>query len=185
MLKLYGGARTRANIVHWYLNELDVPHELVTVNLLSGENLTPEFLAINPMGKVPAIEDGDFKLWESGAILLYLADRHGKLGDTPEQRAEMMQWVIFSNATLTPLLFDQTQREQFMPRLMGPLNDTLGTQPFLTGQDLTVADVAVGASLLFLQLLMQVDFGAYPAVMAYLDRLTKRPAFQKVAATMS
>ncbi len=69
MLKLYGGARSRASIVHWYLEELKVPYEFVKLDMQAGEHLKPEYLAINPVGKVPAIVDGDFKLWESGAIL--------------------------------------------------------------------------------------------------------------------
>ncbi|MGB3240036.1 MAG: glutathione S-transferase N-terminal domain-containing protein [Geitlerinemataceae cyanobacterium] len=72
-LKLYGGARSRASIVQWYLDELEVPYEFVLLDMQAGTHLAPDFLEINPMGKVPAIEDGDFKLWESGAILLYIA----------------------------------------------------------------------------------------------------------------
>jgi len=65
----------------------------------AGAHTEPGFLAINPLGKVSAIVDGDFKLWESGAILLYLGEKYGK---TPslEQRAELSQWVLFANATL-------------------------------------------------------------------------------------
>lgn len=74
MLKLYGGARSRASIVQWYLEELGIPYEFVLLDMQAGEHLLPEFLAINPIGKVPAIADGNFTLWESGAILLYLAD---------------------------------------------------------------------------------------------------------------
>lgn len=76
MLKLYGGARSRASIVQWYLEELGVPYEFVMLDLQTGEHLKPEYLAINPVGKVPAIADGDFQLWESGAIFMkQLAER--------------------------------------------------------------------------------------------------------------
>ena len=68
-LKLYGGARTRDAMVRWYLQELAVSYEYVPLDIRAEEHLKPEFLAINPMGKLPAIVDGDFKLWESGAIL--------------------------------------------------------------------------------------------------------------------
>jgi glutathione S-transferase len=78
MIKLYGGTFSRASIVHWYLEELEIPYEFVKLDMKAGEHLKPEFLAINPMGKVPAIADGDFILWESGAILLYLADKYSK-----------------------------------------------------------------------------------------------------------
>lgn len=81
MLKLYGGARSRASIVRWYLEELSIPYEFVLLDMGAGEHQKPEYLEINPMGKVPAIADGDFKLWESGAILLYfmLTYLYGKL----------------------------------------------------------------------------------------------------------
>lgn len=69
MLKLYGGARSRASIVQWYLEELGEPYEFVLLDMQSGEHRQPDFLAINPFGKVPTIVDGDLKLWESGAIL--------------------------------------------------------------------------------------------------------------------
>lgn len=70
MLKLYGGARSRASIVQWYLEEIEIPYEFVMLKMEAGEHRQPEYLGINPMGKVPAIADGDFQLWESGAILL-------------------------------------------------------------------------------------------------------------------
>jgi glutathione S-transferase len=70
MLKLYGGGRSRASIVQWYLEEIAVPYEFILLDMAAGEHLQPEFLSINPMGKVPAIVEDDFQLWESGAILL-------------------------------------------------------------------------------------------------------------------
>nr|WP_330359425.1 glutathione S-transferase N-terminal domain-containing protein [Moorena bouillonii] len=76
-LKLYSGLRSRATIVQWYLEELGVPYEYILLDMKAGEHKQPEYLSINPMGKVPAIVDGDFKLWESGAILVYLANKYG------------------------------------------------------------------------------------------------------------
>jgi glutathione S-transferase len=67
--------------------------------------LQPEYLEINPIAKVPAIVDGDFKLWESGAILLYLAQKYGKMPWSLEQQAEIVQWVMFANASLGPGIF--------------------------------------------------------------------------------
>jgi len=86
MIKLYGGARSRASIVKWYLEELQTPYEFQLLDMSVGEHLQPDFLLINPFGKVPAIADGDFIVWESGAILLYLADKHQEV-KTIEERA--------------------------------------------------------------------------------------------------
>ncbi len=86
MLKLYGGTRTRASKVQWYLEELSIPYEFVLLDLAAGEHQKPEYLAINPMGKVPAIVDGDLKLWESGAILLYLAEKYAQAATSLEER---------------------------------------------------------------------------------------------------
>jgi len=79
MLKLYGSLFSRASIIKWYLEELNVPYEFVNLDMKAGEHLKPDFLAINPIGKVPAIVDGELKLWESGAILLYLAQKYSQV----------------------------------------------------------------------------------------------------------
>ncbi len=75
-LSLYGGVRTRTPIVQWYLEEIAVPYQYISLDIKQQEHRQPEFLEINPMGKLPAIVNGEFKLWESGAILLYLADKY-------------------------------------------------------------------------------------------------------------
>ncbi len=179
MLKLYGGARSRASIVQWYLEELAVPYEFVKLDMQAGEHRQPPYLAINPMGKVPAIVDGDFLLWESGAILLYLAEKYGKVKSSLEERSQLAQWVLFSNASLQPGIFVEASREREMPRLMTPLNEIFGRQPFLLGNEFTVADVSVGSTLAYIPMLLKLDLSAYPAVMNYMKQLSERPAFQK------
>lgn len=177
-LLLYGGPRTRSPLVQWYLEELDIPYQYVSLDIQAEEQRQPDFLSINPMGKVPAIVDGDFAVWESGAILLYLADKHGEIPDSIEDRAVINQWVIFANATLGPGLFREEQRAREMPRLLMPLNDIFEQQSFLLGSELSVADVAVGSYLYYAKVLLSLDFSDYPAVEAYLNRLSERPAFQ-------
>lgn len=177
-LLLYGGPRTRSPLVQWYLEELEIPYQYVSLDIQAGENREPDFLSINPTGKVPAIMDGDFKVWESGAILLYLADKHGEIPDSIEDRAVINQWVIFANATLSPGLFREEQREREMPILLTPLNDILEQQSFLLGSELSVADVAVGSYLYYAKVLLSLDFSDYPAVETYLDSISQRPAFQ-------
>ena len=182
MLKLYGGARSRATIVRWYLEELSIPYEFVLLDMQAGEHLQPEYLAINPFGKVPGIEYGDFHLWESGAILLYLSEKYAQVSLAREQRAEMTQWVIFANATLGPGIFVEASREREMPRLLGALNQILEHQSYLVGDQLTVADVAVGSMLWYIPFLLKLELSEYPAIVEYTQRLSARPAFKKAFA---
>jgi len=179
MLKLYGGAFSRASIVKWYLEELEIPYEFVLLDMKAGEHRSPEYLKINPIGKVPAIVDGDFQLWESGAILLYLNDKYGKTSLSPEERGILSQWVLFANATLGPGIFVEANREKELPRLLTPLNEIFQRQPFLLGNELTVADVAVGSILSYIPTLLKLDLSDYPAVVNYIKQISERPAFQK------
>jgi glutathione S-transferase len=179
MLKLYGGARSRASIVQWYLEELGIPYEFILLDLQAGEHRQPEYLAINPIGKVPAIIDGDFQLWESGAILFYLAQKYGNMPSSLEEQAKINQWIIFGNATLGPGIFVEASREREMPKLMTPLNQILAKQPFLLGDEFSVVDVAVGSILSYIPIMLKLDLSEYPAVVDYMKRLSERPAFQK------
>ncbi len=182
MLKLYGGARSRASIVQWYLEELGVPYEFIMLDMQAGEHRQPAFLAINPTGKVPAIVDGDFQLWESGAILFYLAQKYGNMPPSIEEQAKINQWILFGNATLGPGIFVEANREREMPKLMTALNQLLEKQPFVLGDEFSVADVAVGSILAYIPLMLKLDLSDYPAVVDYTKRLAERPAFQKAMA---
>lgn len=179
MLKLYGSSRSRASIVQWYLEEINIPYEFVTVDLQAGENKQPEYLAINPIGKVPAIVDDGVKVWETGAILLYLAEKYGQMTTDLGKKAEIYQWVLFSNSTLGTGIFIEANREKETPRLLNPLNDILSRQSFLMGNDFNVADVSVGSILAYIPIMLKMDLSAYPAVLEYMKRLSERPAFQK------
>ncbi|WP_088891889.1 glutathione S-transferase family protein [Leptolyngbya ohadii] len=179
MLKLYGGARSRASIVQWYLEELGVPYEYVLLDMQAGQHKEPDFLAINPFGKVPAIEENGYRLWESGAILLYLSEKYDTAISTPEQRATIAQWVLFANATLGPGIFVEASREREMPRLLAPLNQIFEQQPFLLGEQFSAADVAVGSMLAYMPLMLKIGFEDYPGIADYLKRIAERPGFQK------
>ena len=102
----------------------------------TGAHLQTNFLAINPMGKLPALVDGSFKLWESGAILLYLSQKYGQFPEAVEQQAEISQWIFFANATFIPGLFTPQTCDREYPRLLKPLDEILQLQPFLLGKDL-------------------------------------------------
>ncbi|GAB4341267.1 MAG: glutathione S-transferase family protein [Cyanophyceae cyanobacterium] len=179
-MKLYGGARTRASIVHWYLEELGVTdYEFVMLDMQAGEHLQEPFTAINPFGKVPAIATDDgYRLWESGAILLYVDEKYGPT-KSAEERAIAAQWVIFANATLGPGVFVEASREKQFPRLMAPLNALLEGQDYIAGDGFTVADVAVGSMLFYIPFMLKIEFTDYPAIAAYLQRIMARPAFVK------
>lgn len=185
MLKLYGGARSRASIIQWFLEELGVPYEFVLLDMQAGEHQQSDYLAINPIGKVPAIVDGDFKLWESGAILLYLEDKYAQPSLSPEQRAVQNQWIVFANATLGPGVFVEATREREMPRLMTALNGVLSQRSFLVGDRFSAADAAVGSLLAYIPMMLKLDLSAYPAVVDYTKHMTERPAFQKTIGNRS
>jgi glutathione S-transferase len=185
MLKLYGGKFSRAAIVQWYLEELALPYEFVLVDLQAGEQRQPAFLDINPIGKVPAIADDEFVLWETGAILLYLAEKYGGEAITLDQRSRLNQWILYANATLGPDMFSETSREKAFPRNLMMLNTRLGQQPYIEGQAFTVADVAVGSLLGYIPMMLSLTFDEYPAVGEYMQRLRERPAFQKAMSPRS
>jgi glutathione S-transferase len=103
MMKLYGFGPTRSLRAMWGLKELGLEFEFIPVNLPAGENRRPEYLALNPAGKVPVLVDGDLVLPESAAIVLYLADKYPEKGLMPtslEQRAQVYRWVLFAMTEL-------------------------------------------------------------------------------------
>jgi glutathione S-transferase len=178
-LKLYAGARSRASIVRWYLEELQAPYEIVQLDMAAGEHLQADYLAINPFGKVPAIVDGEASMYESGAILLYLAEKYQQLPASLGERGKIYQWILFGNATLGQGIFNEATREKELVRMMTPLNQHFQTHPFLMGEHFTVADVAIGSILFFIPTMLPIDLSPYPAVLDYTKRLSERPAFQK------
>jgi len=182
MLKLYGGARSRASIVQWYLEELAIDYEFVLLDMQAGEHRQAPFLEINPIGKVPAIVDGDFQLWESGAILGYLAAKYGGVAGL-EARATLDQWIDFANSTFGSALAMEQVRETAVPRLLDSLEAVLGDRAFLLGAEFSAADVALGAMLYYGPLMFGLSLEKHPAVASYSQKLQSRAAFQKVFAS--
>ena len=180
MLKLYGGLRSRASIVQWYLEEIGAEYEFVQLNMQGGEHKLSSYLAINPMAQVPAIADGDFKLWESGAILIYLAEKFGKMPESIEGKAEVHQWVLFANSSLSMGLTPGDNRNEVMKRYLAPVNEILGNSTFMLGEEFGVVDVALGSLLAYIPMMFKdVDLSPYPNIHSYLQRLGDRPAFKK------
>ena len=176
MIKLYGGARSRASIVRWYLEELGINYEFILLDMSTGEHQQPDFIKLNPFGKVPTIVDEDFVLYESGAILLYLDRKYSGKELSVEEQAILTQWTLFANATLGPNIFGIESRERELPKLMMPLNELLSKHQYLLGDEFSVADVAVGSILIYIPLMLKLDLSAYPAVVNYIRALSNRPA---------
>lgn len=176
-LKLYGGKGTRSTLIEWYLQEMGVSYDLIPVDLKSGKHLEADYLALNPMGKVPALTDGELTLWESGAILLYLASKYDSNSQSLESQGQFYQWVLFANATLGLGIFLEERREKELPRLLGGLNSVLTDKSFLVNNQFTVADVAVGSYLAYGVFMLQLTYEEYPAVRDYIRSIMSRPAF--------
>jgi len=191
-LTLYGGPRSRASMVRWYLEEKGLPYHLVAIDLASGEQHQPQFQAINPFCKVPALVDTAFTvatgqplaLFESGAILLHLAEHHAKESDQPAWRSLTSQWILFANATLGPAMFAASSRPQELTRQLGVLDSLLaGGRSFLApiadGAAWGAADCAVQAYLAYLPLFCkELDLSPFPAIQASIAATNARPAYR-------
>jgi glutathione S-transferase len=192
-LTLYGGARTRASMPRWYLEEKGIVYNWRELDLQAGEHKQPTFTAINPFAKLPALEDdrfsdpagGPLRLFESGAILLHLAEHDGgEFSGPPEQaavqRAKVTQWLLFANATLAVALFVPSNREREFSRLMDVLDGLLASDQPLVGESWGAADCAVQAYLAYLPIFFpQIDLAPWPGVQATIARAQANPAYQR------
>jgi GST-like protein len=189
------------------LEESGLPYEPHLVDIMKGESNTPEFLSLNPNGKIPAIIDPDgpggkpLGLFESGAILLYLADKTGKfIPADPAQRWETIQWVFFQMAAIGPMfgqvgyfnkfagkeIADKRPLERYVvesKRLLRVLDSRLDGRTWLMGDDYTIADIAtlgwVRNLITFYEARELVEYDSYTHVVAWLDRALGRPAVQR------
>lgn len=190
---LYGSPGSRAAMVEWGAEELGVKLDVRNLDMRGKkEHKDPEYVKkVHPFGQVPALavydSDGDaeprFTLFESGAILSYLAEKAGRLPDA-ESRAVADQWILFANSTLAQALFFDGPRERALPSILASLDALLGERPFLAGEEFTVADVAVGAYFSYIPRFLgdKVDLSPYKNVVAYVDRVLSRPAAKKTIA---
>ena len=192
-LRIYGIARTRAFRALWMAKEAGVDYEHLPVEIGDDGARTPEFLAINPNGRLPVIVDGDFVLFESLAITLYLAKKHslGKLYPaTLEGEAKAWQWSLWAltevdrgvniwslNAVrLPPQERDAARRDEALKVLAAPfkvLDAAVAEQDYLIGDDFTVADLNVAA---VISRAIDMDLSAVPNLSAWLARCLDRPA---------
>ncbi len=200
MMKLYGMGPTRSLRARWALQELDAEFEFVPINLLAGENRHPDFLRLNPTGKLPVLVDGDLVLTESAAIVMYLAEKYGAQGLMPtdlSERAQVYRWSMFAVTELEQPLWRIARHSFVYPEekrlpedivlakedfvsMAAILDRHMEGREFIVGDTISVADCVTAYVL---------DWGNengliedYPNLKAYLERMYARPkAPQRIA----
>lgn len=192
-IALYHHPYSRAGTVVWMLEEVGVDYTLKWVDIQAGAQKTPEFLALNPMGKLPVLDDNGAIVTETAAIGLYLGDRYaaGRLApalDDPA-RAAYLRWSCFSPSVIEPAAAARPSGGEFNAGSVGwgsyeamvaTTEAAIGKGPWLLGERFTMADTILGATLRFLLMFKMID--AKPAFGEYVARLEARPAFQRSAA---
>jgi len=183
---------TRSSGTRILLEELGAPYELRAVNMKAGEQRRPEFLAVNPMGKVPAILHRGGLVTEQVAIFIYLADLFPQAGLTPAlddpRRGPYLRWVAYYGSSFEPAVVDRALKREPGPLAMVPygdydtmlktVTDQLAKGPYLVGDRITAADVLWGTALRWTTMFKLVP--ELPVIMDYVKRVTGRPAVAKV-----
>jgi glutathione S-transferase len=183
-------------------HHLGLKPEIKIVDLTKREQKAPEFLAINPNGKNPALTDGDLKLWESNAIIQYMSERYGDSrlwGSDARSRADVSRWMFWESAewlpSVAPFVFENMVKQVFMPGAAPDqesirraterfhpaatvLSDQLGRTPFVCGAELTLADFALAALLTYWQP-GRVPLDGYENIKAWLARMNEVPAWKQ------
>ena len=200
MMKLYGVPMSRAMRSLWALEEVGVPYENVKTHFLT-DTRTPEFLAINPNGHIPALVDGDLTLFESLAINLYLARKYGKglWPNTVEDEGRAFQWSVWAMTELEEPIITALMHRSFLPaaqrepakaedaaqrfrKPLAVLDGALAGRRWLAGADFTIADLNV-ASVLAIAPMAALDVSPAPNAAAWLARCTSRPALARAQAS--
>jgi len=198
-LRIYGIARTRAFRAIWIAKELGLPFEHIPVEIGAAGARKPDYLAINPNGRLPAIDDAGFILWESLAITLYLAKKHSTGGLYPatlDGEAKAWQWSLWSvqevdrgvniwsldAVRLPPAERDRERREEALRVLEAPfrvLDGALAGSGYLLGRQFTVADLNVAA---VISRAIDMELASTPHLQAWLRRCLERPAAREALA---
>lgn len=194
-LTLYHAAPSRSSIVRWMLEEIGEPYEIQLLSLSKGENRAPDYLAVNPMGKVPALRHGDSVITEAAAICAYLADEFPRaklnvpLGDA--RRGPYLKWLFFGPSCIEPAMMDRAfpRKEEARRAALGygdfdtvikVVADAVARGPYILGEQFTAADVVIGSTLRFGMLFKLLP--EQPEFTAYTGRLAQRPALQRAEA---
>jgi glutathione S-transferase len=193
-LKLYGGAKNRGRRCYWLARELGLEIEAVEIDLSCGQHKSPEFLKLNPNGHVPVLDDDGFILYESLAINLYLAKKHGGViaPASLQEEALATQWSLWVVNEVEPLLITILEHRMLLPENerdsasadhaweklqmpLGVLERTLTDRDYLVGDRFTVADLNVSIVMSLINRL-SLDITRYPNARAWLDTCLGRPA---------
>jgi glutathione S-transferase len=193
-MKLYEFGPTRSIRVRWTLQELDVDFEPICLNLVAGEHRRPEFLKVNPAGKIPVLVDGDLVLTESVAIVLYLAEKYSDKGLLPpelNERAQVNRWLLFAATELEQPLWRIARHTALYPEelrlpddvslassefkdMASVLEKHMRERQFVAGDSVSVADFVMAYTL---------DWGneyklleSCPQLLAYMKRMYARPS---------
>jgi glutathione S-transferase len=191
-ITLYHSPNSRSSGVLTLLKELDAPFELKVVNMKAGEQRQAAYLAINPMGKVPAIKHDQAIITEQVAIYLYLADLFPEAGLAPRLsdplRGPYLRWLVFYAASFEPAIVDRALKRDPAPATMCPygdydtvlktLVDQLAKGPYMLGERFSAADVLWGTALTWTTTWKLVP--EQPEISAYIHRCSKRPSIAKV-----
>jgi len=193
-LTLYHSPRSRSAGARMLLEELGADYELHAFDLTTGKHRAPEFLAINPLGKVPTLRHGDVVVTEQVAIYLYAAELYPEAGLSPAVgdplRGPYLRWMAFYGSCFEPAVVDHsmgrapaaysTSPYGDFDTVINAINAQLAQGPYLLGERFTAADVLWGAAMNWITMFKLMP--ETPAVRAYIDRILARPAIQRAQA---
>lgn len=191
MMKLYWAPRTRSFTTIWMMEETGQPYERVLVDVSAGDQKKADFLAVNPMGKVPALQDGEATMAEAAAICAYVADRFPQADLAPRaddpRRAKHLYWLFFAPSCIEPAIIQIFTKIEVPASTAGwgdatqvfdVLDQALQQGPWLLGDTFTAADVVIGSGLNFAVRQFKM-VPSRPTFDRFLDRCAARPAFQR------
>jgi GSH-dependent disulfide-bond oxidoreductase len=200
MIDVYSWATPNGHKVHIMLEECGLPYRVHAIDIGSGEQFTPQFLAISPNNKIPAIVDADgpdgapMSLFESGAILLYLAAKSGRfMPDDARGKYEVLQWLMFQMGGVGPMLGQAHHFRIYAPeripyaverytnearRLYGVMDKRLARSKYLGGSTYSIADIAVFPWLRSWKN-QGIDWADYPQLKGWFDEIAARPAVKR------
>jgi glutathione S-transferase len=193
-IQFFHSPNTRSAGTLILLDELGVDYELRVLNMKAGENRAPAYLAINPMGKVPAILHGDALVTEQAAIFLYLADLFPQAELAPAigdpLRGPYLRWMVYYGSCFEPAIVDRAMQREPAPASTSPYGDydtvlnTIAAQPakgpYLLGETFSAADVLWGTALTWTMMFKLVP--ELPEIKAYTDRINSRPSVARMRA---